>query len=161
MNSDEYHKKMKTLHELNKVPGLSWGDKIAYLAYSLANDQTCPLTHIFEGHWYIREIFVPARHVFIGRPHVDGHICKLIKGDVLHITEEHRVFRTAPYQMLTTKGYQMVFYTYTDVIGRTMHPNLEDCRDIELLENQIFESRDSVLLRGKSIADKLLLEHAS
>lgn len=159
--SDEYHRKMRTLYELNKVPGLTWADKIAYLAYTLSNDTECPLTHLFDKGWYIREIRVPARTVFIGRPHVDGHICKLIKGEVLHITEDHRTFRCAPYQMLTTKGYQMVFYTYTDVVGRTMHPNLDDCRDVTTLEERIFESREGVLLRGKTIADNLLLEKAS
>lgn len=148
---EDYHHKMKALHELNEVPGLTWQDKIAYLAYALHNDETCPLTHIFEKGWYIREIFVPAKHIFIGRPHIGGHICKLVSGEALHITEETRAYRRAPWQVLTTKGYQFVFYTFTDIIGRTCHPNPEGITDVQVLEDRIFEPAQAVLDRGKVV----------
>lgn len=152
MNALEYHTKMHTLVELNKVPGLTWPDKLAYLGYALQNDETCPIEHIFEPGWYIREIVIPAERVFIGRPHTHGHICKLISGKVMHITEEFRRIVEAPYTMLSTAGYQVVLYTYTEVVGRTYHPNPEDSRDTELLESQIFTPTSTLIERGKVVS---------
>jgi hypothetical protein len=152
MNDLEYHQKMHTLYELGKTPGFTWADKLAYLGYAMQNDETCPVTHMFEKGWYIREITIPASRVFIGRPHTHGHICKLTRGQVMHITEEFRRIVNAPYTMLSTVGYQVVLYTYTEVVGRTYHPNPEDSRDTELLENQIFTTRDKVLERGKELS---------
>lgn len=151
MINEDYHHKMKALHELNGVPGQTWRDKIAYLAYELHNDETCPLTHSFDKGWYIREIFVPAKRIFIGRPHVTGHICKLVSGEALHITEEARVYRRAPWQTLTTRGYQFVFYTFTDLVGRTCHPNPDNCTDVQVLEDRIFEPTQSVLEHGRIV----------
>lgn len=148
---EDYHHKMKALHELNAVPGLTWRDKISYLAYELYNDETCPLTHSFDKGWYVREIFVPAKRIFIGRPHVTGHICKLVSGEALHITEDARTYRRAPWQTLTTRGYQFVFYTFTDIIGRTCHPNPDNCTDVQTLEDRIFEPVQSILDRGRII----------
>lgn len=145
---EDYHYKMKALHELNAVPGLTWQDKIAYLAYALHNDEECPLTHKFEKGWYIREIFVPAKHIFIGRPHITGHICKLVEGEALLITEEARSYKRAPWQILTQRGFQMVFYTFTDLIGQTCHPNPEGITDVQVLEDRIFEPVQRVLDRG-------------
>jgi hypothetical protein len=151
MTPSEYHTKMHTLVELNRVPGLTWADKLAYLGYALQNDETCPIEHIFEKGWYIREITIPAERVFIGRPHTHGHICKLIRGKVMHITEEFRRILEAPFTLVSTAGYQVVIYTYTEVVGRTYHPNPEELRDTEALEAQIFVPRDTLLAHGKSV----------
>jgi hypothetical protein len=152
VNAQEYHIKMHTLVELNRVPGLTWADKLAYLGYALQNDESCPIEHIFEKGWYIREITIPAERVFIGRPHTHGHICKLIRGKVMHITEESRRILEAPFTLVSTVGYQVVIYTYTEVVGRTYHPNPEELRDVELLESQIFTPTSDLIERGKVVA---------
>jgi hypothetical protein len=156
MLSSDYHTKMHTLVELNRVPGLTWGDKLAYLGYALQNDETCPVTHQFTPGWYVREITIPAKRVFIGRPHTHGHICRLVSGRVMHITEEFRRIVEAPYVMVSTVGYQVVIYTYTEVVGRTHHPNPEELRDVDLLESQIFMPLDKVLEHGKQVSTRFL-----
>jgi len=156
MNLQEYHSKMQALVEFNRVPGTTWADKIAYLAYTMRNDRDCPVTHKFERGWYIREIFIPAQTYFIGRVHVEGHICKLVSGRVMHIEEHNRMIREAPYTMHTSKKYQVVIYTYTDVVGRTYHSNPDDLRDIDKLESLIFEPVNDVLEHGRLIAGELL-----
>jgi hypothetical protein len=160
MNAQDYHSKMQTLVEFNRLPGVTWADKIAYLSYTLRNDRDCPVTHKFEPGWYVREISIPAQTYFIGRVHVEGHICRLVKGRILHITEEEKIIRNAPFTMHTTKGYQVVLYTYTDVVGCTYHSNPEDFHDIDKLESLIFEPAKSVLDRGKLIAETAMLEGA-
>jgi hypothetical protein len=155
MNGLEYHQKMHTLVELNKIPGLTWADKLAYLGYTLQNDETCPLTHQFEKGWYVREITIPAERVFIGRPHTHGHICKLVRGKIMHITEDARVIREAPYTLHSLPGYQVVLYSYTEVVGRTYHPNPDELRNVTVLENQIFMPLPKVLERGKTIAETI------
>jgi hypothetical protein len=160
MNGQDYHSKMQTLVEFNRIPGTTWSDKIAYLSYTMRNDRDCPVTHKFEPGWYMREIFIPAQTYFIGRIHTEGHICKLVKGRVLHITEEEKRIREAPYTMHTSKGYQVVLYTYTDVIGRTYHSNPDDLHDTDKLEALVFESAESVLERGMLIAESSRLKEA-
>lgn len=151
MQAQDYHDKMHTLVELNRTPGVTWADKLAYLGYVLQNDETCPVTHSFQPGWYIREIIIPAQRVFIGRPHIHGHICKLVKGKVLHITEEFRRIVEAPYSLVSTAGYQVVLYTYTEVVGRTYHSNPEELRDTELLESQIFTPTSVLIERGREL----------
>jgi hypothetical protein len=153
-----YHDKMEALVEFKRVPGDTWEDKIAFLGYKLRSDATCPLFHSFEPGWYIREIHVPAKHVFIGRPHVSGHICKLVSGQVLHVTEEYRKVRIAPFTIHTTPGYRAVFYTFTDIVGRTYHPNPENLTDVSVLEAQVFAPAGLLDEKGKAIA--LQLEEA-
>lgn len=137
---------------------MSWADKIAYLAHKLApvGRTSLPLKHSFRDEWYVREITVPADTVFIGRPHVHGHICKLISGSLLLLTEEKRIQLTAPYQIHTRPGYQMVFYTYTEVVGETWHFNPDKCRDINELETEHFGLAEAVLQRGQMLERKML-----
>jgi hypothetical protein len=133
---------------------LNWNEKLAYLTHQfLTMEQTgCPLKHRFEKGLYIRDIEIPAETVLIGRVHRHGHVCQLLKGDIvlIHRGGTREGFR-APSQIITEPGYQMVVYAVTDVVAQTVHPNPTEERDIAKLEADIFESAESVKELGASL----------
>ena len=142
---------------LDQLPGLSWPEKLAYLTVKfLALPQIeCPVVHKFEGGEYIREIAIPQGTLFIGRPHRHGHKCDLLSGKIIHITQDFRLQRIAPFSIKTAPGYQAVFYTETDILGRSVHPNPTDSRDIEALELDAFHTVDEMKALGMEAAHKL------
>lgn len=138
---------------LDKLPTLSWHEKVAYLTYRFLDlqQETCPVTHIFEPGKYIREMTIPKGTLFLGRAHRWGHECQLVSGEVMHITPDQKVHRKAPFSVTTIPGYHMVFLALTDVVGRTIHPNPTGSRDTEALEKQIFESVESLKQLGAEV----------
>lgn len=148
------------LADCSRMKGLTWAQKLAYLAYKLHDpkaSEVCPVTHFFEHGNYIRTMFIPKGQLFIGRVHRYGHIVKLISGKAFLIEEAGKQLKEAPTEMLTKPGYQTVAYTLSDVVAQTVHPNPDELRDVQGLEDDIFESAESVMLRGKQVAEQLLL----
>lgn len=145
---------MRPLERISQLCGLTWSDKLAYLTHEFHKlpQLEAPVTHHFEDGLYIREMTIPKDALFIGRPHIHGHECQLAQGRILHITEHARMPLEAPFAIHTTPGYQMVLYALTDVVGRTVHPNPTNSRDIAALELDIFESVELLRERGQEIA---------
>jgi hypothetical protein len=145
------------LNQLESLP-FSWSDKLAYLTYRfLTMEQTaCPVTHHFEPGRYIREMHIPADTLFIGRPHTHGHEVQLISGVVIHLHEGRRILIDKPVSVVTPPGYQMAAYTLTDVVARTVHPNPNESRDVDALENEAFGAVELLRARGEQIARELL-----
>ena len=146
---------MKCLMELDHFP-LTWEEKLAYLTFKfLKEDQTgCPLVHLFEDGHYIREMRIPAETLFIGRPHVFGHRVDLVEGKILHIEEHQKVVRYAPFSVHTVPGYQAVFYTMSDIVGRTYHPD-DGERDTDVLENRYFEPVEKLKTLGAQVRARI------
>jgi hypothetical protein len=143
----------------DQLPGLTWTEKVAYLTHQfLTMEQTeCPLQHQFEKGLYIREIRIPADVLIVGRIHRHGHVCQLLEGSLVLIHREgHQEAFQAPSEILTLPGYQMVLYTATPVVARTIHPNPTDSRDISMLEADIFESAESVKELGAALHREVL-----
>jgi hypothetical protein len=140
---------------------LSWKEKLAFIGVEMLKEtQTeTPVMHFFQPGWYIREMFIPAGTVFIGREHRFGHECQLVSGTVLHITESGRKEITAPFTMKSTPGYQMVLQTLTDIIGRTIYPNPSNSRDIDALEEEMFRLPEELAARGHLVRARLQEEH--
>ena len=141
---------------LDSLPALSFPEKLAYLTHRfLTLEQTeCPVTHTFKDGLYIREMTIPKDTLFIGRVHRHGHYCELVSGSVIHITEHERHELKAPFSMKTTPGYQMALYALEDVVGRTYHTDNGE-RDLEKLEDGIFESVESLRQLGASIERRI------
>jgi hypothetical protein len=150
---------MSQLELWDALPELAWKEKIAYLTVQFLKQPQveCPVTHRFEQGIYIREMFIPADTLFLGRAHIYGHECQLVKGQVIHITPDDKRTIEAPFTVHTTPGYHMVFYTVSDVLGRTLHPNPDEIRDIDWLENDIFESIGELIHLGEAVETRLLL----
>lgn len=143
-----------------KHPGLSWHEKLAYLAHRWApvTDtpvEACPVKHDFSPGLYIREIFVPAGTIFIGRPHRTGHRIVGARGRVvLYINGERRDF-DGPFELVTEPGTQIAAHAITDHVAYTYHDNPTDCRDVDECEAAAFTAANVVLQLG-SIVDKRL-----
>lgn len=138
--------------------GVSWKDKMAFIAFRLSSmpQRDMPLTHSFEGNKYIREIRIPAGTFLIGSTHLHGHYCELVSGSVVHITEHSKSVIQAPYSIQTSPGYQMVVFALTDVVSRTIHPNVEETTDIKDLESRLFESKEDLLENGHYVNERIL-----
>jgi hypothetical protein len=149
--------RIKSSHTCLDKASLSWEEKVAYLAYC-ANEAggvgRLPLAHLFEDDIYIRELYIPACSFFFGREHRIGHVCELVSGRVLHMTEAARKEVVAPFRLKTTPGYLMVFYAITDIIGRTYHPNPDRITDVAVLEKQIFSPSFELFEKGRRVKEK-------
>ena len=150
---------MKCLMELDSPRfGLSFKEKLAYLGFKfaeLSDGPACPVEHLFEPAVYIREMKIPAETLFIGRPHTFGHRCELVSGKVMLITEEAKTHLEAPAELWSTPGFMMCLYAKTDVIGRTYHPNPDERRDTEAMEDEIFGSVDELVALGEQVRAKI------
>jgi hypothetical protein len=146
--------------DILRRPDVSWADKIAYLGYEIrqraGSVNEMPVRHLFRKGEYIREVVLPAGIVFIGKVHRQGHVVELLHGEVELITEQGATLHKGPDSMTTAPGFQTVFRTITPIVGRTIHPNPGELRDINVLEAEIFEPENLISERGKRIAQELL-----
>lgn len=147
----------KCLMEIDRIPDLSWEEKLAYLTHHFLQrtQVSCPVKHIFRPGVYIRQMRIPAETLFVGRPHTYGHRVDLVEGKVLLITESLRLVKTAPDSMLTIAGQQVVFFSMSDVVGRTFHANPDEIRDTDKLEAIHFGAIEDILALGEKVTIKL------
>jgi len=150
---------MKCLMELDSPKfGLTFKEKLAYLGFKFAEvseGPSCPVTHIFEPGMYIREMFIPAETLFIGRPHTFGHRCELVSGKIVLIREDAKTHLEAPSELWSQPGFMMCLYAKTDVVGRTYHPNPGERRDTDAMEDEIFGSIAELVALGEHVRRKI------
>jgi hypothetical protein len=153
---------MKCLLELDSLQfGLTFQEKLAYLAFKFAEEseafegRPCPVQHFFEPGVYIREMFIPAETLFIGRPHTFGHRCELVSGKLMLITEEAKTHMEAPAELWSKPGFMMCLFAKTEVIGRTYHPNPDERRDTDAMENEIFRPIAALMALGKQVRARI------
>lgn len=156
---------MKCLMELDSQKfGLTWTEKLAYLGYKFAQQSDdilrCPVTHHVQDGMYIREMTIPAGLMFVGRPHLLGHRCELVSGQLLLITQDAKTHMEAPAELVSRPGYMMCLYSKTDVVGRTYHPlDTFDwgvgLADIPAIERQLFGTVDELMRLGADVCRKI------
>jgi hypothetical protein len=150
---------MELIPRWDQYPTLTFRERVAFLTTEFLKlpQIDCPVMHIFEDGFYIREMNIPAGTLFLGRAHVRGHRCELVSGSVIQMLPDGTKREVhAPFAVHTTPGFHMVIYALTDVIGRTIHSNHGEERDTDLLEAGIFEPLSSLLALGDEIAQRLL-----
>lgn len=140
-------------------PALTWREKIAFVGSRIiASDwpkTDCPVEHSFAPGQYIRTMRIPSQTLFLGRAHLLGHECTLVEGAVLYITPTSRCLIHAPHTVHTQPGDHMVLFTLTDIVGRTVHSNPNDSRDIQALEDQAFERAEVLQALGHAVRERL------
>lgn len=123
--------------------GPTWREKIATLVqgFSELPQIECPLKHYFAPGVYVREIFMPAGAVVIGKIHKTEHFNIIQRGCVSLISEngEREVLR-GPTTFVSGAGVQKVLYIHEDTVWSTVH--VTDERDLEKLEAQLIEPAD-------------------
>jgi hypothetical protein len=77
----------------------------------------CPSTHEFQDGFYLRQTFIPANTLVVGRRHRKDTINMLLSGRVVLIMPSgSTVVLTAPESFISGAGEQKVAYTLSDIV---------------------------------------------
>lgn len=146
-----------------KLPNaLEHREKIAVLVreFGKVEQTTCPLKHYFAPGVYLREIFMPAGTIVIGKIHKTEHLNLIERGVVaiVHDNGSTEILR-APHTFVSKPGVQKVLYIQEDTVWKTIHPTNE--RDLEHLEALLIEPDDSYPAIDRTLERLAILEAAS
>jgi hypothetical protein len=122
----------------------TWREKIAAIIGGLGEmpQVECPLKHYFAPGTYIREIFMPAGAVVVGKIHKTEHFNIIQRGAVSLIGADGTTqFLRGPVTFVSKAGVQKVLYIHEDTVWSTVH--LTDERDLDRLEAQLIEPDSS------------------
>jgi hypothetical protein len=129
------------------LPEGSHRDKLAYLVRALSEREQvqCPLTHYFAPGVYLREIFMPAGTVVIGKIHKTEHLNLIERGlcSMFHDDGRREILK-APLTFVSSAGVQKVLYIHEDTVWKTIH--VTDETDLVKLEAILIEPPPVVLL---------------
>jgi hypothetical protein len=95
-----------------------------------------PVEHLFGGGMCIRQMFIPAGTIVVGKIHRHAHPNFLLQGEVIVVTEHGgREKITAPHSMISEPGTKRVVYALTDVLWAVVHKT--DTTDPIELEHEV------------------------
>jgi hypothetical protein len=96
----------------------------------------CPLKHSFAPGVYVREIFIPAGVLIVGKIHKHAHPNFLMSGKVSVLTESGGAETlTGPRSMISPAGTKRVVYAHEDTVWITVHVTEET--NLEKIEKEI------------------------
>ena len=124
----------KMVHELTHR------EKVAVVVTELKKyEQTdCPVKHYFAPNVYIREIFMPAGTIVIGKIHRTEHFNIIEKGRCAIRHDDGTVeILQAPLTFVSKAGVQKVLYIEEDTVWKTVHCTTET--DVDKLEELLIE----------------------
>ena len=104
----------------------------------VGDSERCPLKHSFADGIYVREIFIPAGEIVVGKIHKHEHPNFLMSGTV-HVFTEDKLLETivAPSSMISKAGTKRTLYAETDLVWVTVHANPSNTEDLSVLENDV------------------------
>ena len=148
------------MHPIIDRSDLTWHEKLAFLAHRWApvTDMlvgSCPVKHSFAPGMYVREIFIPAGTIFIGRPHKTGHRIEGVSGRVVLYIDGERFEMSGPFMLHTKAGTQIAAHAITDHVAHTYHANPSECRNVDECEDAAFESADEVFKLGCAVSQRV------
>jgi hypothetical protein len=119
----------------------------------VGNSDELPLTHSFSDGIYTREILIRKGMFAIGKIHKSDHTFFLMKGKLLLCTEEGVKEIEAPFYGTASAGTKRVAIALEDTIFVNVHPNPNNIKEIEKLEdifvvNSYEEYKNYKLLNG-------------
>jgi hypothetical protein len=117
--------------------------KVETLGRALAQfEQTpLPLTHHFAPGIYVREIFMPAGTIVIGRKHKTEHLNIIERGSCYYVDDDMRRHDLiAPCTFVSKAGAQKVLYIVEDCVWKTVHANPDDEHDLSVLLDRLTEA---------------------
>lgn len=123
------------------------------IAHELAGmpQKPAPVTHRFAPGVYLREIFMEADSIVIGRVHKTRHFNVLLTGAclIVHADGSRQELR-APMTFVSEAGVQKVLYILEDMQWQTIHPT--DETDFEKLEAMLVEPVPANILEQRERA---------
>ena len=97
----------------------------------------CPVAHFFAPGIYIREIFMPAGTMVIGRIHKTEHFNVLLEGRARVVVDGEVHELSAPCTFVSRSGVSKVLNVIENCRWQTIHANPENLNDVEVLESQL------------------------
>lgn len=129
---------------VENLPETSSREKILSFENAIANSEGamfgdndhCPLKHTFGDGVYVREIFIPAGTLIVGKIHKHKHPNFLLKGKVSVYTEQNGVEKLeAPLSIISKAGTKRVVYAHEDAVWITVH--VTDKTNLTEIESEI------------------------
>lgn len=119
----------------------------------VGDSEELPLTHGFSEGIYTREIFIKKGMFVIGKIHKYEHTFFLLKGKLALYSEQGLIVLEAPYYGNASAGAKRVAVALEDSIFVNVHPNPNNIKEVEKLEDQYVvssykEYKDFKLLIG-------------
>jgi len=105
-----------------------------------------PLKHYFTDGMYVREIFIPKGVCLTSRVHKTCHPFVLSMGTIDILTETEIMRYVAPFTGINQIGTRRMGWALEDCIFSTFHSNPDDCRDLDVIEQRLFEYYPNPLL---------------
>lgn len=96
------------------------------------------LDHQFAEGLYIRYVEIPAGCLFTTPVHKVESVLTVLKGKIIIITEDGADIMDSPCYITTKPGAKRVILALSGVMATTVHPNPDNCRDLEVLESRIY-----------------------
>ena len=96
-----------------------------------------PLRHMFGDGTYIRQVFLPAGTLIVGRRHKQNHYAMVTLGEVSIFCEQEITRFRGPRLWWSPKGTKRVVYAHEDSLFFTIHGTHE--RDPEKLMQELTE----------------------
>ena len=117
------------------------------------------LTHTFLPGLYIREIFMPAGSVLTTKVHKVEHPFFVLQGSASVYSEnDGPQLVVAPHRGITHIGTRRLLVVHEDMVWITVHPNLENITDVEILDNMFTYHSQHTQMLGIEMKMKLLSE---
>jgi len=101
------------------------------------NSDMFPLKHTFAEGIYVREMFMQAGGLVIGKVHKNDHIWFLLSGELEIATENGAELFIGPCYVKSPAGTKRVLHAITDSVFVNVFPNPNNITDIEELENNL------------------------
>lgn len=98
-----------------------------------------PVTHHFNEGQYAREIFNPKGSLIITKTHKQGNFSFVPRGRLVVITEDGQKELKGGQWFATKPGTKRFIYALEDTVFVTVHPNPDNCQDLQVLESRIIE----------------------
>ena len=106
----------------------------------VGNSEELPLTHSFSDGIYTREIFIPKGMFAIGKIHKLHHTFFLMKGKLRMFTQDGVKEIEAPFYGNSSAGTKRVIIALEDTVFVNVHPNPNNTKEIEKLEDSFVVS---------------------
>jgi hypothetical protein len=119
-----------------------------------------PTRHFFAPGLYGREMFAPAGSIVVGKIHRLDHMC-VVLGDISVFSVDAGLRRiTGCETFISRAGTKRALLAHADTWWTTFHPNPDDERDLERLEQRLiapdFEALDADLAqRAKDLQEAI------
>ena len=110
---------------------------------------------------YLREIWMPRGAFIIGHEHRTEHFNIVAKGAALVVVNGHVERMQAPYCLVSCVGVRKILLILEDMVWYTVHPNPQNIRDEDVLEEMMIVKSRTWLDHEVCKAERLLqkLDH--